>query len=54
MNTQPGPRAMPGPQCFANTPVDILSIGALDDTPYYEIDCMGMIGWVTREQIIAQ
>ncbi len=54
MNNDPGERAMPGPQCFANTPVEILTIGALDGTPYYEIDCMGMIGWVTRDQLIAQ
>lgn len=52
MNTKPGPKALPGPQCFANTSVEILTIGALEGTAYYEIDCMGMVGWVTRDQIV--
>ncbi len=52
MNTVPGPKALPGPQCFGNTPVKIVTIGALDGTAYYEIDCMGMFGWVTRDQIV--
>lgn len=52
MKEKPGPKSLPGPQCFGNTAVEILTIGALDDIPYYEIDCMGMIGWVTRDQLV--
>ncbi|MCD4685482.1 MAG: hypothetical protein K8S97_06065, partial [Anaerolineae bacterium] len=52
MGSAPGEGVMPGPQCFANTPVEILRMGTLDDIAYFEIDCMGMIGWVTRDQIV--
>lgn len=52
MNEDPGERAMPGPQCFGNTPVTILRMGALNGVAYFEIDCMGMVGWVTRDQLV--
>lgn len=48
----PGPKALANGQCFANTPVTILQIGALDGVPYYKVDCMGQIGWMSREQLV--
>jgi hypothetical protein len=53
MKDKPGPKGLPGPQCFANTPVTVQTIGAVDGIPYYQIDCMGMVGWVTRNQLIS-
>ena len=52
MNEDPGEGSMPGPQCFGSTPVMILRMGTLDDIAYFEIDCMGMTGWVTRDQLV--
>lgn len=52
MKEKPGERVLVGAQCFANMSITILRIGALDGTPYYEVDCMGMTGWVTRDQIV--
>jgi len=49
---KPGPKALASAQCFANTAVTVLNMGMLEDVPYYEIDCMGMTGWVTRDQLV--
>lgn len=49
---KPGPRAAASGQCFANMQVTILQIGALDGVPYYKVDCLGQIGWMTREQLV--
>ena len=49
---KPGPKSLSGGQCFANTPVTVLNMGMLDGVPYYQIDCMGMTGWVTRDQLV--
>ncbi len=49
---KPGPRVKAIGQCFANMQVTILTIGALEGVPYYEIDCMGQIGWMGREQLV--
>lgn len=37
--------------CYAGTTVAILQMGSLEGMNYYEIDCMGMIGWVTADQL---
>ncbi len=52
MYEDPGEGTMPGPQCFANTEVTIIRMGTLDGIAYFEIDCMGMTGWVTRDSLI--
>lgn len=52
MKEKPGERVLMSAQCFGNTSVTILRIGTLDGTPYYEVDCMGMTGWLTRDQLV--
>jgi hypothetical protein len=49
---KPGPKSLAGGQCFANMQVTILKIGALDGVPYYQVDCMGQVGWMTRDQLV--
>ena len=48
---KPGPVVLYSGQCFANMEVEILEIGALDGVPYFQVDCMGQIGWMTRDQL---
>ncbi len=48
---KPGAKSLASGQCFAGTQVTVLRIGALDGVPYYEVDCMGMVGWMTRDQL---
>lgn len=52
MFKSPVPRAALSGSCFANTPVKVLRMGQKDGTVYIEIDCMGMIGWVSREALV--
>jgi len=47
----PGPNQLGNGQCFANTTVTILKVGSLDGIDYYQVDCMGMVGWMTRDQL---
>ncbi len=49
---KPGPNQLGNGQCFANTPIDILKVGSLDGVDYYQIDCMGMQGWMTRDELV--
>jgi len=37
--------------CFANTPVTILRAGNDGTTNWYEVDCMGMVGWMSQSQL---
>lgn len=52
MYMEPGEGKLPGPQCFGNTVVTITQMGAVDGIAYFEIDCMGLVGWVTREVLV--
>lgn len=52
LGEKPGPKALSSGQCFANTPVTVLNMGLLDGVAYFEIDCMGMTGWVTRDRLV--
>jgi hypothetical protein len=52
LNEKPGPKSLAQGNCFANTEVKILQMGTLDDVPYFKIDCMGMLGWVTRDTLV--
>ena len=47
----PKPRALASGQCFGGMAVTVVRAGALEGVEYYEVDCMGQIGWLTREQI---
>jgi len=49
---KPGPRVLANASCFAGMPVTILRAGSLDGVDYYEVDCMGMTGWMTRDQLV--
>ncbi len=40
--------------CFANTPVKILRAGGDGTLNWYEIDCMGMSGWMNQGQLVGQ
>jgi hypothetical protein len=48
----PGPKQLVSGTCFANMPVTILRMGTIDDLPYFEVDCMGQVGWMTRDQLV--
>jgi hypothetical protein len=48
----PGPNQLTSGQCFANTPVKILRVGSLDGVDYYQVDCMGQVGWMSRDQLV--
>jgi hypothetical protein len=47
-----GPNQPTSGQCFANTAVEILQIGSLDGVDYYQVDCMGQIGWMDRGELV--
>lgn len=53
LNENPGPRSLAQGTCFANMSVTIKAMGTLEDVPYFQIDCMGMVGWVTRDKLVA-
>lgn len=38
-------------QCFGGSTVTILRVGSLDGVDYYQVDCQGMIGWLTLDQL---
>ncbi len=48
----PKARSLTGGQCFGNTPIKILRMGQLDGVAYFEVDCLGQVGWMTRDQIV--
>jgi hypothetical protein len=52
VHVQPGPNQLNSGQCFANTPVEILAVGSLDGVDYYQVDCMGQIGWMSRGELV--
>ncbi len=50
----PGPNQIGNAPCFGGTEVTILRVGSLDGVNYYEVDCGGLIGWMTLGQLQAQ
>ena len=48
---EPRPDALVGGQCYANMPVTIRRVGSLEDVDYYQIECLGQVGWITRAQL---
>lgn len=52
LNEKPALRAIASGQCFANMEITILRVGSLEGVDYYEVDCMGQTGWLTRDQLV--
>ena len=52
LNRDPGPQALPaGAGCLAGTQVTVLRVGSIDGVNYYEVDCLGITGWLPEEKI---
>jgi hypothetical protein len=49
---EPGQNKPSNGVCFANTPVEILAVGSLDGVDYYQVNCMGQIGWMSRGELV--
>lgn len=52
LNIEPGEKAVAQGQCFGGMDVTVMEMGTLDGVPYFQIDCMGMTGWVTRDALV--
>ena len=48
---EPRPNGFLGGQCYANMTITIQRVGSLDGIDYYQIECLGQVGWVTRAQL---
>jgi hypothetical protein len=48
----PKPNALASGSCWANSQVTILAMGQLDGVAYFQVDCMGQKGWMTRDQLV--
>ncbi|MBN1565111.1 MAG: hypothetical protein JXA10_14805 [Anaerolineae bacterium] len=48
----PKPKALASGSCWANTQVTLLAMGQIDGTAYFQVDCLGQIGWMTRDQLV--
>ena len=48
MYTKPTERSISNATCFANTSAMVLFAGRHAETNWYEMDCMGMIGWMNQ------
>jgi hypothetical protein len=53
MYQDPKPNALISGSCFGNAQVEILAMGQLDGIAYFKVDCMGQIGWMTRDSLVA-
>jgi len=51
--TKPSERSVSNTVCFANSPVTILRAGNDGVTNWYEVDCMGQVGWISQGQLTA-
>lgn len=49
--TEPRERSLATRVCFANAPVTILRAGNDGVTNWYEVDCMGLRGWMSQAQL---
>ncbi len=50
----PGPRALASGQCFGGMEVTVRRVGVLDGVPYYQVDCMGQVGWLREAQLVGE
>ncbi|NDJ78292.1 MAG: hypothetical protein GYB65_18745 [Chloroflexi bacterium] len=48
---RPADNAVASAACFANNSVTILQAGSDGTTNWYEVDCMGMVGWMSQDQL---
>jgi hypothetical protein len=48
---EPRPNALIGGQCYANMTITVQQVGSVEGVDYYQIECMGQVGWLAREQI---
>ncbi len=51
LGISPGDTLQSNARCFANTEITILRSGSIEGINYYEIDCLGMTGWVAADVI---
>jgi hypothetical protein len=51
---EPKPNALASGSCWANMEVEILAIGQINDTVYVQVDCMGQMGWMTRDKVVGE
>jgi len=49
--TSPEEKPVSNLTCFANTPVVILRAGNDGTSNWYEVDCMGIVGWMNQSQL---
>jgi hypothetical protein len=52
ISEDPVPNSLAVGSCWANMQVTILAMGQKDDVAYFQVDCMGQQGWMTRDQLI--
>jgi hypothetical protein len=52
---KPTERSLSNAVCFASTSVTILRVGGYDGAVnWYEVDCMGMVGWMNQGQLAGE
>ena len=49
--TTPEEKPIANMTCFGSTPVTILRAGNDGTTNWYEVDCMGLVGWMNQSQL---
>ncbi|MBI5960869.1 MAG: hypothetical protein HY866_19175 [Chloroflexi bacterium] len=52
LGEDPLPRTLAAGTCFSNPEVEVLKMGQSEGVAYFQINCMGMIGWVTRDKLV--
>lgn len=52
--SQPSTTSIANASCFANTAVTVLRAGSDGTLNWYEVDCMGQVGWMNQGQLNAQ
>lgn len=50
----PTEKSIADAMCFANTSVEILRAGNDGTVNWYEVDCLGMVGWMNQAQLASQ
>lgn len=49
---EPTPTSMIGGQCCAHMDITVQAMGSRDGLDYYQIECMGQVGWVPRDSLV--
>ena len=50
----PSTRSIADGACFANSPVTILKAGSDGTLNWYQVDCLGMVGFMNQGQLVSQ